>query len=45
MRRSVMSRMHCPTVWLGATVVTGADMICHTGVSAELRPISTTLRA
>jgi hypothetical protein len=37
--------MHCCTLCPGSTVNTGAVMICHTGVSLDERPSSTTLRA
>ena len=45
MRRSVITAMQVWAVSVGATVITGCDMIWATGVSAEERPCRMTLRA
>jgi hypothetical protein len=45
MRLCVITCMHCRTSSSGATVITGALMICQTGVSADDRPSRITLRA
>ena len=44
-RRWVMICMQSSSDSDGGTVTTGELMICHTGVSLEERPSSTTLRA
>ena len=43
--RSVISSLQVLMVSLGRTVVTGDDMISHTGVSADERPSRITFRA